>query len=50
MTVQKLKLAWKYRRVIWRYRKLYEHRKEIAGVALTGAALTGAILRPHRAK
>jgi hypothetical protein len=50
MTVRKLKLAWKYRRLMWRYRKLYQHRKEIMGVAMTGAALAGTILGPHRAK
>jgi hypothetical protein len=35
----KIKLAWKYRRPLWKYRSLIRHRKEIAGVALAAAAI-----------
>ncbi len=35
----KIRLAWKYRRALWKYRGLIRRRKEIAGVALAAAAL-----------
>ena len=50
MTIRTLKLAWKYRRQLWRYRKLYEHRKELAGVALASGVLITAALHTHGAK
>jgi hypothetical protein len=37
-TIRKLKFAWKYRRPLWKYRRLIRHRKAVAG----GAALAGA--------
>jgi len=40
----KIKFAWKHRRRLWKYRGAIRHRKEIAGVALTGAALAAAML------
>lgn len=43
MTIQKLKLAWKYRRLIWKYRKLYQHRKDLAALLVAGVALGSAI-------
>ncbi len=43
MTLQKLKLAWKYRRILWKYRKLYQHRKDLAALAVAGTALGSAI-------
>ena len=33
----KLKLAWKYRKYLWRYRALIRRRREIGGVVLAGA-------------
>jgi hypothetical protein len=51
MTVGKMKLAWKYRRPLWRYRKLLAHRREIAGAAIAGAAiLAGVMLKLAAAK
>ncbi len=35
----KAKLAWKYRRQLWKYRKLIRYRREVAGVVLAGAAI-----------
>jgi hypothetical protein len=43
MTVRKVKLAWKYRRPLWKYRKLVAHRREIAGAVIAGAAVLAAI-------
>lgn len=46
VTKRKVKLAWKYRRALWKYRNVIRHRKEIAGVVLAGAAIAaGVILR-----
>jgi hypothetical protein len=46
MTVRKMKFAWKYRRPLWRYRKLLAHRREIAGAAIAGAViLAGVVLK-----
>ncbi|MBZ5584806.1 MAG: hypothetical protein LAQ30_21870 [Acidobacteriia bacterium] len=39
----KVRLAWKYRRQLWKYRGIIRHRKEIAGAAATGAALAAAM-------
>jgi hypothetical protein len=39
MTARKLAFAWKYRRPLWKYRKLVAHRREIAAMAIAGAAL-----------
>jgi hypothetical protein len=44
MTVRKIKLAWKYRRPLWKYRKLIAHRREIAGAAIVGAAMLAVAL------
>jgi hypothetical protein len=46
----KIRLAWKYRRAIWKYRKLYRYRRELGGMALAGVLLGIAALLPHRAK
>jgi len=45
----KIKFAWKYRRAIWRYRKLIRYRREI-GLAAAGliAAGTGILIRRNR--
>jgi hypothetical protein len=48
MTVRKMKFAWKYRRPLWKYRKLVAHRREIAGAVLAGAAVLALIFfRQH---
>jgi hypothetical protein len=39
-----VKLAWKDRRPLWKYRKLLAHRHEIAAAALAGAAMLGFVL------
>jgi hypothetical protein len=39
----KLRIAWKYRRQIWKYRKLIIYRKEIAGVLAATTAIIAAI-------
>jgi hypothetical protein len=47
---RKIRLAWKYRQAIWKYRKLYRYRRELGGLAIAGAVLGIAALLPHRAK
>ena len=49
LTARNVKLAWKYRRFLWRYRNLIRHRREIAGIALAGA-LIGASVVIRRAR
>ncbi len=44
MTVRKVKLAWKYRRLRWKYRKLLARRREIAGAALIGAVVLASVM------
>jgi len=44
MTLRKLKLGWRYRRQLWKYRKLIRHRKEIAMAAAAGIGAIGAVL------
>jgi hypothetical protein len=44
MTIRKMKLAWKYRKPLWRYRKLLAHRHEIAGAAIAGAAILAFVM------
>jgi hypothetical protein len=50
MTIKKIRLAWKYRKLLWKLRKPYKHRREIAGLALTGVALSAAFAERYRAK
>ncbi len=38
-TVRRMKLAWRYRKYLWKYRAWIRHRKEIAGIAAAGAVL-----------
>ncbi len=40
----KVRLAWKYRRQLWKYRGVIRHRREIAGAAVAGGALAAAML------
>ena len=39
ISMKKVKFAWKYRRPLWKYRKLIAHRREIAGAAIAAAAI-----------
>ncbi len=49
-TATKIKLACKYRRLLWRGRKVYRYRRELAIFAVAGAVLAIAVLIPYRAK
>lgn len=40
----KIRLGWRYRRQLWRYRGLIRHRKQIMGIAAAGAAIAAALL------
>jgi hypothetical protein len=40
----KFKLAWRYRKQLWKYRKLIMHRKEIAGALAATAIITAVVL------
>ena len=44
LTRRNVKLAWKYRRALWKYRNVIRHRREIAGVAMAGAAIAAALM------
>lgn len=37
-TQTKLKMAWKYRRYLWKYRNVIRHRKAIGGAVAVGMA------------
>jgi len=37
-----MKLGWKYRRPLWKYRKVIRHRNKIGGLTLAAAAMIGA--------
>jgi hypothetical protein len=43
-----MKFAWKYRRQLWKYRKLLAHRREIAGAALAAVSIVGFVLLKKR--
>jgi hypothetical protein len=47
ITMRKIRLAWKYRRPLWKYRAAIRHRREIAGAAaaLGAVALTTFLVR-----
>jgi len=44
LTTRNVKLAWKYRHFLWKYRKLIQHRHEIAAFALAGALVGAGVL------
>lgn len=48
ITERNVKLAWKSRRTLWKYRCLIRRRREIAGVAVAALAI-GACVVAHRA-
>jgi hypothetical protein len=39
-----MKFAWKHRRLLWKYRNLIRHRKEIAAIAAAGLVVTVAYI------
>ena len=45
----KIRLAWKYRRQLWKYRSWIRHRKEIMGIAAACAAIGAALIWAPRA-
>jgi len=44
ITRRNVKLAWKYRHFLWKYRKLIQYRREIAAIAMTGAIVGAGVL------
>jgi len=43
--LKKIQFAWKYRRSLWKHRKLIRHRKEIlTGVSVAAAAILATVL------
>jgi hypothetical protein len=44
--LRKLELAWKYRRPLWKYRKLIRYRKQILFAAAVGAGVIAAVCVP----
>lgn len=41
--LRKLECAWKYRRALWKYRKLIRYRREIGAALLAGAVAIVAV-------
>ena len=51
LTKRNMKIAWKYRGMLWRYRNVIRHRRQIGGVALAaGAVAAGMLLRRRWAR
>ncbi len=44
LTTRRVKFAWKYRRPLWKYRKLLRYRKPIAGAVLGALAIGAGVL------
>jgi hypothetical protein len=44
LTSRNVKLAWRYRHFLWRYRKIIQYRHEIAAIAITGAVVGAGVL------
>jgi hypothetical protein len=44
LNARNVKLAWKYRRALWKYRSVIRHRREIGAVAMAGAAIAAALM------
>jgi len=44
ITPRNVKLAWKYRHFLWKYRKLIQYRHEIAAIAMTGVVVGAGVL------
>jgi len=51
LTKRNIKLAWKYRGMLWRYRNIIRRRRQIGGVAAAaGAVAIGVLLRRRSAR
>jgi len=51
LTKRNIKIAWKYRGMLWRYRNVIRHRRQIGGVAAAaGAVAVGVLLRRRWAR
>jgi len=44
MTKRKLQLAWKYRKALWKHRRLLKHRRKIALAAGVALGIAGVML------
>jgi hypothetical protein len=44
INARRVRFAWKYRRVLWRYRNLIRNRRAIAGWAAAGAAMAAGLI------
>ncbi len=49
ITTGRIKFAWKHRRMLWKYRGILRHRREIAGAAAAALAGAGILLARRRA-
>ena len=49
-TWSKVRLAWKFRRPLWKYRKLIRHRKAIAAGVLVGGAVAWGVIKLRRSR
>jgi hypothetical protein len=47
-TREKLKIAWKHRRTLWKYRELLQHRRELAAAAVAVGVFVGAVVGRRR--
>ena len=47
-TTTKIRLAWKYRRALWKYRNVIQHRWTIAAAATAGALVAAGMLLERR--
>ena len=50
ITPRKLKFAWKYRRLLWKYRTVIRYRYEIAGGIAVAATVLAAGILANRAQ
>jgi hypothetical protein len=44
ITPRKIRLAWKYRALLWRYRNVIRHRRAIGAIAAAGTVVTAGLL------
>jgi hypothetical protein len=49
LNARNVKLAWKYRHFLWKYRNVIRHRREIAGAAVALGAVAAGLLLASRA-
>jgi hypothetical protein len=48
LTKRNVRLAWKYRGFLWKYRNLIRHRREIGGMAAAAGAVALGIIAKRR--